>query len=909
MKQFLLSILLNLLLIPLYSQVTIETDLNSEGISMSQDLIGVFFEDINFAADGGLYAELVENRSFEYYTVSGYVSLGPYTAWSLVERGGASAGMEIQDANPLNKNNTKYLALTISSAGTEAGIQNSGFDGIPVVSVNTYNFSVYLRSAAVFGNEVTVRLESSTGEDLGSVTLSGITTEWTKFSQQITCTQSDESARLVLVTNGTGTLYFDMVSLFPSNTYKNRENGLREDLAQAISDLEPKFLRFPGGCISHGRGLDNAYRWKETIGDVAERTPNWNLWQYHQTYGLGFYEYFLFCEDMGAKPLPVLPVGISCQFRDKEIAPIEDIGSWIQDAVDLVEFANGDTTTNWGKKRADMGHPEPFNLEYICLGNEEDDIPEFRERFSMFVDTLRKYNPEIKIIGTSGTAAEGAYYTSLWEYSREENLDAVDEHYYVEPDWMLNNIHRYDNFPRTGPKVFIGEYASKDDKMANAIAEAAYLTGVERNSDVIQFTCYAPLFNYLGNVNYHWHPDLILFDKNDVVKTASYWVQQLYSKYTGDTYINSDIAYDEDLEIENYDYTGKVGLGSWSTQVEYDSFKVTCGETVLIDENFNSASNWTVASGSFAVSGGVYAQSGTSTPAISVCNTTIDTSVYTLTVKARKTGGDEGFLIPFAYTGSGDFYWFNIGGWANTQHAVEKSTGGTKSQIAIAGGSIESNVWYDIKIEVSPESTRFYIDSEFIFDIPAPAGPIASSVVKNSKTDEVIVKLVNSGDVDLTTNIKIATDTFQTYATQISFEGNSTARNSLSSPDLLVPVMSTHLVSNNFNYTIPANSFHVLVFKTDEVVKPSQIKDIAQKEGVIKIIPNPMEESARIEFKNSDSKKYALNIYDASGKQVFQKTNIKTSYIEISNAILSTGTYIVKLSGEGKVFTEKLLVE
>ena len=607
MKIYLLPALL-LLHFSILSQVTLQTNITEQGKTISPDLIGVFFEDINYAADGGLYAELIQNRSFEYYLVEGYVDLEPLHAWTLVQEGGAEASMAIENSNPLNSSNTKYLALNITNKGTRAGIKNSGFDGIPVALGETYKYSVYLRSQTDFNNPVVVKIKSSVGLVIGTDTIKNINSNWVKYSGEITCTNTSDKATFSIETDGTGTIYIDMVSLFPQNTYKNRENGLRKDLAKAIADLKPRFLRFPGGCISHGRGISNAYRWKETIGDVAERAPNWNLWGYHQTYGLGFYEYFLFCEDIDAIPLPVIPVGVSCQFRNREIVPISEMGPWVEDALDLVEFANGDISTTWGSKRAEMGHPEPFNMEYLCLGNEEDDIPEFRVRFKMIADSLKKYHPEIKIIGTSGTSHSGTNYDGLWQFSTQEQLSAVDEHFYVQPEWLLNNNHRYDNFDRNGPKVFVGEYASWDDLMKNAIAEASFLTGIERNADVVQFTCYAPL---LCNENHQqWHPDLIRFNHSNVIKTANYYIQQLFSHYTGDMYFESNLTYEENSNPLESTYFGKIGVATWNTQAQFDDVKVINGDETLVEMDFSSsASNWSALSGSFSISNGSYVQS------------------------------------------------------------------------------------------------------------------------------------------------------------------------------------------------------------------------------------------------------------------------------------------------------------
>ena len=813
------KILLIILLFTTYAhgQVSFTLDLNDheKEKEINQELIGVFFEDINYAADGGLYAEMVQNRSFEYFEVPNYVKLKSLHAWLLALEGGAIAAMEIEDKNPLNANNTRYLRVDISKPGKGVGIINSGFDGMVVEQGMGYIFSLFIRSESEFTEPITIKLTDSLGNELGKHSITNITAKWSKFTGTIRCTKSNNSANLVLETQGSGTLYFDMVSLFPKATFKNRENGLRVDLAQAITDIKPKFVRFPGGCISHGCGLDNAYRWKETIGKPEERKPNWNTWGYHQTYGLGFFEFFQFCEDIGAIPLPVVPVGISCQFRGREIVPLNEMQPWIDDALDLVEFANGDTTTRWGKKRAEMGHPQPFNMEYICLGNEEDDIPEFRERFKLIDEALKRRYPEIKIIGTSGTAADGTHYTGLWEFSRQEQIHAVDEHYYVDPTWLLANNKRYDGFDRKGPKVFVGEYASWGDKLQNAIAEAAFLTGIERNGDIVQFSCYAPLLCHEDHNQ--WNPDLIRFNKNTVVKTANYYVQQLYSIYGGQKYINSTIEFNSNFNPFQDIYKGQIGVGSWNTQVQYDEVLVVSNVNKVVSEVFSSNSaNWKVLNGTFSVSEGLYLQSSLDQPATSLCNQSIDNDEYVYSLRARKTNGTEGFLVLFGFKSSHDYYWLNLGGWNNTQHAIEKVTANGKAKMISIQGAIQNNVWYDIKIEVNKSTATIYLNNEILFKIPAPDAPVTASVVKNETTNEVIVKLVNSANsnIDVDLNLKGLSQTGP--AKVITLSGEPQQRNSIENPELIEPVESMLQIKERFTYSLKANSLTIMVITCDE---------------------------------------------------------------------------------------------
>ncbi|MDA3878990.1 MAG: carbohydrate binding domain-containing protein [Prolixibacteraceae bacterium] len=887
------------------AQVNVEVDFNQEPVEMSDALFGAFFEDINYAADGGLYAELVQNRSFEYYPVPGYTDMGLLEAWSAVQAGDASVSISVENETPLNSNNTNYLNLTVNKSGTLAGVQNTGFDGIAVKPGAKYDFSVYLRQNNTYNGSVIVQLKTSFGSVFMSDTIRNIGTTWKKYELELESTKMVKDARLQLITDAPGTVLIDMVSFFPQDTYKGRKNGLRKDLAQVIEDLEPKFLRFPGGCISHGRGLDNAYRWKETVGDVAERKPNWNLWGYHQTYGLGFYEYFLFSEDLGAKPLPVVPVGISCQFRQREIAPLNEMQEWIDDATDLIEFANGSVDTKWGAVRAQMGHPEPFNMEYICLGNEEDNIPEFRERFMMITNAIRELYPEIKVIGTSGTDDTGYNYHSLWEFSRENNVDAVDEHYYNDPEWFLQNVHRYDNFDRSGPTVFIGEYASRDDRLFNAIAEAAYLTGVEKNADIIEFTCYAPLFS---NVEHQqWHPDLIRFNNTEVVKTASYYVQQMYSVNAGSKYYASNISYTDDVVSQGERFNGMTGLGTWNTQAEFDDLKITVNDELLYDETFESAGNWNVISGSFATKNGVYVQSSTAEPALSVYQNNIEADNYTITLRARKTGGNEGFLIPFGLKDNDNYFWLNIAGWGNTQHAVERVTNGNKNVLYTRGGEIQNNQWYDIKIEVEGGNARCYLDGEMIFDIPESTGPVTASVTED-ETGDIIVKLVNSESRKLTTNVTLEGVELVQNAELTVLTGSFNERNSMEQQSLIVPETKTIEVSSSFEYDLPPYSFHVIRIKKagngSSLIKKA---DDGYGDSKIKVVPNPANTHARIIFDNPGANSFDLSFINIEGKKVMAMNNITGDEVTIERGNLPSGAYVVQLSYGSTIYSEKLM--
>jgi alpha-L-arabinofuranosidase len=529
------------------ADATLTVDVNRTGPAISPMMHGIFFEDINYAADGGLYAELVQNRSFEHRD--------PLFAWSKVERGGGEVKISVETDRPLNANNPHYLRLAVDLAGTGAGVANDGWDGIAVKQGEKYVFTVHARGGLATkdtGAELTAQLESADGKPLGFCEIEGLTADWRKFTGTITATASDTHAKLAILVRAHGSVDFDMVSLFPENTFKHRANGLRADLAQMLADMHPGFMRFPGGCIVEGKDLPNAYRWKETIGDVAERKQNWNRWQdavkdkapqYYQTYGLGFFEFFQLCEDIGAEPVPILNCGMSCQFQDKQLVPLDQLEPFVQDSLDLIEFANGPATSKWGAKRAAMGHPAPFNLKYVGVGNEQWGDQYF-ERYPIFYKAIKARYPNIKIVTGSGPGVDDKLWKSAWEkFKKGTPADIVDEHYYRPPDWFYKNAARYDGYDRRGPKVFAGEYAAqtkgKRNNLEAALAEAAMMTGFERNADVVFMSSYAPLFAKENNTQ--WTPDAIWFDNTRAYGTPTYYVQSLFANHRGDVVLPSKL--------------------------------------------------------------------------------------------------------------------------------------------------------------------------------------------------------------------------------------------------------------------------------------------------------------------------------------------------------------------------------
>ena len=523
-------------------------------------LYGIFFEDINYAGDGGLYGELIANRSFSYYDREEKTDKHKM-CWETV----GNPDFFIENKLPLNETN-KYYGRIMGKKNE--GIRNFSYcgEGFAVKENGIYDFCMYIRAE----NNIclSVRILSDKGVCLSEKNIIINDSRWKKYEISLETDKQCKNSHLEIVLDEDGCFDIGYVSLFPRETFMNRKNGMRKDIAMAIKELSPKFLRFPGGCIVEGRSFSNMYNWKETIGNVEERRTNWNRWQmeeyqqeerdssdYFQSYGIGFYEYFCFCEDIGAEPVPVLNCGMTCQWHEGLLVPFDELDKWIQDILDLIEFANGNEDTVWGKKRVIMGHKEPFNLKYIGIGNEQWGM-EYFERYDKFYEVINSKYPEIKLITCAGWNSDGKEFDTAvnWMMNNKEKAYAVDEHFYKEPRWFLDNINRYDNYDRTMPKVFAGEYAShtsghireRKNNWYSALTEAAFLTGVEKNSDHVVMTCYAPL---LAKINHQqWQPDLIWFDNDRVIKTPNYYVQKLFSENIEKIYLTSDIN-DMDLKV------------------------------------------------------------------------------------------------------------------------------------------------------------------------------------------------------------------------------------------------------------------------------------------------------------------------------------------------------------------------
>jgi alpha-N-arabinofuranosidase len=564
-KIFIILSLLEILISVGWTQTKITIDVSNPGADISPTMYGIFFEDINFGADGGLYAELIKNRSFEFPE--------PMMGWSKLQRDQAEGTLSIRNDDPFvtgaaygEPGNSHYMRIDVKKSSEGFGLTNEGFRGIGIRKGEKYWFSLFARSSSdKLGFKV--ELTAPGGRKIAEGRFGGITGGWEKYIFSMEALDTEANAKLNLTVTGVGVLDVDMVSLFPEDSAASDPSGmpipgLRKGLVQMLADMKPGFLRFPGGCIVEGYDLSLRYQWKNTIGDISQRKLIKNRWNtefrhrltrdYYQSFGLGFYEYFLLSEQLGAEPMPIINCGMACQFNSAELAPMDQLGPYVQDALDLIEFANGPTGSKWGKVRADMGHPEPFNMKMIGIGNEQWG-PQYIERYKVFAKAIKAKYPDMQLIAATGSDATifpngQAEIEYLWSNWRKLKPEFVDEHFYRKPEWFLENVGFYDKYDRRGPKLFVGEYAAQSvgvaspDNRSNlkcALYEAAFMTGMERNANLVRMTCYAPLFGH--EQAWQWRPDLIWFDNLTVYGSANYYVQQLFSLNPGTHLLTSKV--------------------------------------------------------------------------------------------------------------------------------------------------------------------------------------------------------------------------------------------------------------------------------------------------------------------------------------------------------------------------------
>lgn len=817
---------------------TLSIDGDGTGASISDDMFGIFYEDINYAADGGLYAELVRNRSFEFNT-SDNGTFTSLTAWQVLDRSAAgTTGTVVDDATRLNAMNRNHLRLTAAAAGD--GVRNIGYNnGFAVKAGSTYEGYLWGRSTTA--QALTVRLENAAGDATvasATVALDGSDT-WRKYPFTLSPTATTDAARLAVLAGAPSVIGLDMVSVMPTDRWVGPVNGtsvLRKDLGEKIEAMQPGFLRFPGGCVTNVgtfRTYEESgytdrrrtYQWKETIGPVEERPANWNFWGYNQSYGIGYLEYFELAEDLGAEPLPVVSVGANgC--GGAGIPEMHDpalIDRWVDDTVDLIEFANGGTDTEWGARRAALGHPEPFGLDMIGLGNEENTTT-FEQNFPEFRDAVAAKYPEIEIISNSGPDSSGSRFDTLWEFNRAQKVDLVDEHYYRDPQWFLENNARYDTYDREGPKVFLGEYASRGNTMYNALSEASYMTALQRNADVVRLASYAPLLANESHIQ--WNPDAIWFDNDESWETPNWEVQKLFGTNVGDEVVPS--TFDGPVNAAQ-DITGGVFLSTWATAAAYDNVTVTSNDTgqTLFSDQFADASQWNPQGGTWGVSGGRYAQTSTSvTDARTVPVGAYDQGMsnYTLELDATKTAGSEGFLVGFGATGANNYYWWNLGGWGNTRSVLQRASGGSASEVkALEGKTLTTGQTYRVKVVVDGTHIELYLDGELqmSYDQPAPAATVYQVVTRDKGTGDLVAKVVNTGTSPVRTQVEVADAGVEPTATVTTLSGAPGATNTKANPNGIKPrTRQVSGISDSFVYEFPASSVTFIRMHTADAVAP-----------------------------------------------------------------------------------------
>ena len=784
------------------AQVLVNVDTHSTK-TVSPDLYGIFFEDINNAADGGIYAELIRNRSFEDDNKD-------IPTWSV-----CGASHKLVTKGLLNKVQGHALELTFAGKQLQT-LTNDGFWGINAVQGRPYKLSLWIKGK--YNGTVKAQLVSADGKTvLAETPVNGkVTGKWQKLTAEMMSAGNDAKAKFQLVFNGKGTVTLDVVSLFPP-TFKNRPNGLRPDLAEMLYNLHPKFVRFPGGCFVEGQESPaNAFHWEKTIGPIEEREGHKNVnWGYRTTDGIGFDEYLQMAEDFGAKPLYVVNVGLWHGGK----TPIDSLQPWIDETLNALEYANGDVTTKYGALRAKNGHPAPYNIEYLEIGNENNQpdpalqSDHYYERFKKFKDAILAKYPKMHLIGNVV-----AWGDDNPKWGSEEPVELLDEHYYRNPSWFTNAFHKYDSYERGKHGIYVGEYAVTQGfgnmgSLEAALGEGVYMMGMENNSDVVKMASYAPIF---ANLNRRvWAPDMIQFVSDRVFGTPSYYVQNVMFNNIGDKVLNVtvDNPYSYDVDYKLKPEICQVGVGTWATQCSFkdasltDNGKTLTGETV---KDINIKGDWTEANGELS-------QTSNEDATIRLNPVRFNAQNYTYKVRARKNSGDEGFLIIFNYVDPKNYCWLNIGGWGNTQHGIEQIVNGGKGQMAIASGHVETGKWYDVELNVKGDSVYAKLDGKQIFATrlkPNVTPGFFATATKDSKTGEVILKIANTNIEGTTAKISLDGKTIKNAKLIRLTAKNGSEENDIDHPTNVYPTTTVIPVnSDSIELEIPASSLNILRMK------------------------------------------------------------------------------------------------
>jgi alpha-L-arabinofuranosidase len=814
------------------AQVNISVNAGVRGPAIEKNHYGIFFEEINHAGDGGLYAELVRNRSLEDNT-----STPEY--WTAI----GNASLALTATGLLNQIQKQALRVTSPAAG--GGVYNSGFWGMHFETGKQYQLSLWVKTALP---SLSIILQSKEGDNCGNTTITTNTSSgWVKYSATITASASTKTGQLAITAPSSGIFYIDMVSLFPP-TFKNRTNGCRIDLAEKLEALKPGFVRFPGGCYVEGEyanGNTNRFEWKKTIGPVEERPGHLNKnWGYRVSDGLGYHEFLQLCEDLDAEPLFVANIGLGHGW----VINYQRIDDFIQEALDAIEYANGDISSPYGAQRAANGHPEPFGMNLIEIGNENynysssnnnDQSDHYAERYAQFREAILAKYPYMKLIGNVQS-----WSTDNPTWRNAHPVEIVDEHYYRNPAWFVNQYNKYDSYSRSTHKVYAGEYAVTSNfgvtgNLNAALGEAVYMAGMENNSDICVMSSYAPVF--INENDQKWKPDLIRFNAYTSFATPSYYVQQLFSNNVG----KQNVLWTEENNSLS-SASAKTGLGTWNTAASFDNIQITDTlGNILISEDFtNNASNWSTGSGSWNVSNGAFKQSNSSLEGCTAIHQTPVSPSYTYQLTASKTGGAEGFLIIFNYLDDQNYCWWNIGGWNNTQHAIEQCVSGAKSTLASASGTLTTGKTYAIKIEINGTQVKCYLDGALIHDavLPAPRNVYMAASI-NDDTGMMYIKLINPGSSANTVTLHLDNATIEAAEAIVMTAGNGEAENTLAKPENVVP--------ENKEVSFPENRIIYTVLPYSTNILKLQLRNITIEPNIPNaILPPPINTNERVNVYN-----------------------------------------------------------
>lgn len=810
-------------------------NLQEKGAEVAPSMYGIFFEEINHAGDGGLYAELVKNRSFEelempegYYAegdilhpkevcnhLTGEVRHGsfrwttePVPGWTLQTGENSSAEMKLTKESPKFQSAPNNLKVTIKDASTPVRLVNGGYWGMNLVKDDSYLLRAILRTSADYKGKITALLLSDTDEvlALAPVEVDG-SGSWNDVRQTLRPSATAAKGKLALEFDGMGTVSLDYVSLFPEKTFRDRPNGLRNDVAEMLNGLHPAFVRWPGGCVVEGISLENRFEWKKTLGDPASRSGEYSTWGYRCSYGFGYHEMLQFCEDINADAMFVCNVGLGCQYRMGDASPESKIAYYLDDCMDAIEYALGDATTEWGAKRAAQGHPQAFPLKYVEIGNENWG-DEYDKRFDIFYQAIKEKYPELILISNHGLGGTG----------KIAKTDMIDPHWYVNPEFFFQNTTIFDSHPRGKYDAYVGEYACNADvgggNMRAALSEAAFISGMERNGDLVKMASYAPLLENRNDRS--WAVNLIWLDTDQVLGRSSYYVQQMAAENRPTYNVKSNRSMSSPRPLEYS--AGRFGFGSWNTQVEFKDVKVTKEDGTAVNLDLNSVAD---KKGAWTLENGVLSQTSLETPTRYIVDG-FNGNRFTLECQVRKVGGHEGFFLYFGLSQDDKKgFVYNVAGWNNQSTAVEGVSDGQTTGVVgdRVSQSLENNKWYDVKLVVTPQKSELYMDGKLIVAYAPETTPLQFfSSGYDEATGELIVKVVNAEAEAYPLRVKLdGVNQVEKTGKVISLSAASDMdENSFEEPKKIYPQESEFKgFGKSFDYTFPPFSYTILRVKAN----------------------------------------------------------------------------------------------